>query len=134
MKRGIVVGVFDLFHYGHLLALHECKEHCDHLTVALNKAENIDPEINPNKKPPVFPIEHRVAIMESCNLVDEVLTYNSEEELIELLKKGNYDVRFLGDDYKGRPITGDNLTKEIYYTDRSHGWSTSKFKKIIKES
>jgi glycerol-3-phosphate cytidylyltransferase len=131
MKTGFVCGVFDLFHYGHLLMLKECQEHCDHLTVALNKAENIDYDINPGKQAPIFPIEHRVEIMKSCNLVDEVIVYNSENELLEILKQGNYTIRFLGDDYRGKHITGEKLTSEVYYTDRSHGLSTSKFKLAI---
>jgi glycerol-3-phosphate cytidylyltransferase len=128
MKTGFICGVFDLFHYGHILGLRECRLHCDRLIVAVNKAENIDPKINPGKKLPIFPIQQRVEILKECRLVDEVLVYNSEDELVELLKKGNYTVRFLGDDYKGKAITGRELTKEIVYLDRSHGLSSSGFK------
>src|ERR1700741_3356277 len=99
MKKGFICGVFDLFHYGHLLAFRECRQYCNYLVVAVNKAENIDPTINPDKKPPVFSVFHRVELLKECRLVDEVLVYNSEKELTELLKKGNYDIRFLGDDY-----------------------------------
>jgi glycerol-3-phosphate cytidylyltransferase len=128
MKRGFICGVFDLLHYGHILGFRECRRSCGHLTVAVNKAENIDLNINPGKTPPVFPIGHRVELLRECRLVDEVLVYNSEKELIQLLENGKYDVRFLGDDYRGRPITGGELTPEIKYLDRSHGLSSSKFK------
>lgn len=133
MKKGFICGVFDLFHYGHILAFRECRQHCDHLTVAVNKADNIDPKINPGKRAPVFSIEQRVELLKECRLVDDVLVYNSEEELVALLEKGDYDVRFLGEDYKGRPITGGELTPEIYYTDRGHGLSSSIFKKALYE-
>jgi glycerol-3-phosphate cytidylyltransferase len=66
--------------------------------------------------------------MDSCKYVDEVLTYNSEEELLEILKNKKIDIRFLGDDYKGKPITGADLNIEIYYTNRSHGLSTSLYR------
>jgi glycerol-3-phosphate cytidylyltransferase len=128
MKIGFTCGVFDLFHAGHVLMLQECKEHCDYLIVALNRAENISEKINPNKKKPIFTIEERVLIMDSCKYVDEVLTYNSEEELLEILKNKKIDIRFLGDDYKGKPITGADLNIEIYYTNRSHGLSTSLYR------
>jgi glycerol-3-phosphate cytidylyltransferase len=98
------------------------------LIVALNRAENISEKINPNKKKPIFSIEERVLIMDSCKYVDEVLTYNSEEELLEILKNKKIDIRFLGDDYKGKPITGADLNIEIYYTNRSHGLSTSLYR------
>jgi glycerol-3-phosphate cytidylyltransferase len=128
MKIGFTCGVFDLFHAGHVLMLQESKEHCDYLIVALNRAENISEKINPNKKKPIFSIEERVLIMDSCKYVDEVLTYNSEEELLEILKNKKIDIRFLGDDYKGKPITGADLNIEIYYTNRSHGLSTSLYR------
>ncbi len=128
MKIGFTCGVFDLFHAGHVLMLQECKQHCDHLIVALNKAENISGEINPGKKKPVFTIDERVMIMKACRYVDEVLIYNSEEELLEILKTKSIDVRFLGADYKDKKITGANLNIKIHYTDRSHGLSTSLYR------
>jgi len=131
-KTGFACGVFDLFHAGHVLMLKECKENCDYLIVALNKAENIDFTINPNKQAPVFTYEERKLIMENCKLVDEVIGYNSEEELIEILKNKKIDIRFLGDDYKGKPITGEKLVPELYYTDRSHGLSTSSYKNKLR--
>ena len=133
MKIGFACGVFDLFHAGHVLMLQECKEHCDHLIVALNKAENIDSTINPDKKPPLFNITERKLIMNSCKYVDEVLEYNSEEELLHILKTKKIDIRFLGEDYKGKPITGNELNIEIYYTNRGHGLSTSFYKNKLKE-
>lgn len=132
MKRGFICGVFDLFHYGHILAFRECRLHCGHLTVAVNKAENIDPKINPGKKPPVFPIEHRMELLKECRLVDRVLVYNSEQELTELLKQGSFDIRFLGDDYKDREITGKEYTSQIHYLNRDHGFSSSSFKDKLK--
>lgn len=131
MKTGFACGVFDLFHAGHVLMLQECKQHCDYLIVALNKAENIDPRINPGKMKPVYSIEERVLIMQSCRYVDEVLTYNSEEELLEILKSKKIDLRFLGEDYRGKKITGEELNIPVHYTDRSHGLSSSDFRKRI---
>ena len=130
---GFACGVFDLFHAGHIMMLQECKEHCDYLLVALNKAENIDYTINPNKQPPIFSFEERKLIMENCRLVDEVIGYNSEDELLEILKSRNIDIRFLGEDYKGKAITGENLVPNVDYTNRGHGLSTSLYKKRIKD-
>ena len=69
--------------------------------------------------------------MGSCKYVDEVLEYNAEEELLEIMKSRKIDIRFLGEDYKGKPITGENLPIEIYYTDRGHGLSTSLYRERI---
>ncbi len=128
---GFACGVFDLFHAGHVLMLKECKEHCDYLIIGLNKAENIDHTINPNKKSPIFTFEERKLILENCLLVDEVIGYNSEAELVNILKAFKIDIRFLGDDYRGREITGEGLVPKVYYTDRSHGLSTSLYRDRI---
>ncbi|MFK8013684.1 MAG: adenylyltransferase/cytidyltransferase family protein [Marinicellaceae bacterium] len=132
MKRGFVCGVFDLFHLGHVLMLEECKKNCDFLIVALNTTENIDYKINPNKMAPLFSITERKAIMEACKFVDQVHTYSSEAELLALMKNENIDIRFLGEDYKNAPITGTDLNIPVHYCDRSHGLSTSKYKRQLK--
>ena len=131
MKVGFACGVFDMFHAGHVLMLEECRKNCDYLIVALNKAEHIDHSINPGKVEPIFTIDERVLIMKSCKYVDEVLVYNSEEELLEILKTRAIGIRFLGEDYRGRKITGEELNIPVYYTDRSHGLSTSKYRDHI---
>jgi glycerol-3-phosphate cytidylyltransferase len=125
MIIGFTCGVFDLFHPGHVLMLKECKQHCDRLIVALNKAENISAEINPGKRKPLYTFEERLIIMESCRYVDEVIGYNSEDELYQMLKTKKIDIRFLGDDYIGKLITGNDLGVELHFIDRSHGYSST---------
>jgi glycerol-3-phosphate cytidylyltransferase len=127
MKVGFVCGVFDLFHPGHVLMLRECKEYCDYLIVALNKADNLSAD----KNIPIFTFEQRKSIIESCRYVDEVMLYNSEEELLEILKNRKIDIRFLGDDYKNKSITGHNLGIVIHYINRDHGFSTTSVIKNI---
>lgn len=127
MKRGFACGVFDLFHAGHVLMLKECRENCDYFIVALNRAENLPPE----KNEPIYSIEHRVIILEACRYVDEVITYNTEEELTELLANLNLGVRFLGDDYRNKPITAPHLDIPLYFVNRDHGWSSSKIRENL---
>lgn len=125
MKTGFACGIFDLFHPGHVLMLRECKQNCDYLIVALNKAENISEKINPGKRKPIFTLEERKLLVQNCRYVDEVLEYNSEEELYNIMKSKKINIRFLGDDYQGKKITGEDLNIELYYTNRSHGYSTT---------
>jgi glycerol-3-phosphate cytidylyltransferase len=132
MKIGFACGIFDLFHAGHVLMLKECRSHCDYLIVALNTAEHIDKKINPLKTMPIYSLEERKLIVSSLKYVDEVISYSSEEELYKILVDKKVDIRFLGDDYKDRPITGGELPIEIHYTDRSHGLSTSAYLKKIR--
>ena len=125
MIRGFACGVFDLFHPGHVWMLRDCKRHCDHLTVAINRAEAFSDEINPGKRKPIFTASERRTILDAVRYVDETLFYSTEEELTALMRSGGYGVRFLGDDYKGRPITAEDAIPRIVYIDRSHGYSTS---------
>ena len=132
MIKGFACGVFDIFHPGHVLMLENCKKKCDILTIALNTGTEFDYHINPGKRKPIYTIEQRILMLRSCKYVDEILTYRNEEELIRLLRKNKYDIRFLGDDYIGKKITGPELTSEITFIDRSHGFSTSALIQIIK--
>lgn len=134
MKKGFACGVFDLFHAGHVLMLKECKDHCDYLVVAINKAENIDKSINPDKEAPCYSFDERKLIMASCTYVDEVLGYNSEEELVQIMESGAFHIRFIGADYIGKPITAPDAIPLIHYTNRDHGLSTSVIKKKLREA
>jgi len=122
MKIGFACGVYDLFHAGHTRMLKECKDHCDYLIVGLNSAINLPS----GKNLPIYSLDERVEILTSCKYVDEVKVYNSEEELYSLIKELKIDIRFLGQDYYDRSITGSDLNVEIYYINRDHGYSTSR--------
>ena len=63
--------------------------------------------------------------------IDAVYTYKTEEELLDLMLFWKPDVRILGEDYIGKPFTGDDLPIEVIYTTRSHEWSTTKIKNLI---
>ena len=63
--------------------------------------------------------------------IDIITTYDTEDKLLWHLKRIQPEVRFLGDDYKNKSFTGDNLNIPIHWVDRDHGWSTTKFKTLI---
>ena len=94
-----------------------------------------DPSIERPEKPrPILSPAARKEMLESIKYVDEVIRYTYEEQLLDLLKVGEFDIRFLGDDYKNKPFTGDNLNIAIHWINRSHGWSTTKYKQMLIES
>ena len=65
--------------------------------------------------------------------IDEVVTYQTEDDLYNLIDFYKPDIRILGDDYIGKSFTGDDLPPKVIYTTRSHGWSTTKIKNLITE-
>jgi len=131
MVKGVIAGAFDVIHPGYIKMFKEAKQHCDSLIILLHTQPNIE---RPNKMPAILSTDERKEILESIKYVDSVIRYTYEEQLYDLLKMGEFDIRFLGDDYKDEPFTGDNLRILIHYLDRSHGWSSTKFKKLIAQS
>jgi glycerol-3-phosphate cytidylyltransferase len=127
-KKGVIAGAFDVYHPGYVQMLKEAKSKCDCLIVLLHTDPSIE---RPNKLKPILSIDERKELLLSIRYVDDVIKYTYEEQLYDLLKMGEFDVRFLGDDYVNKPFTGDNLPIPIHYLDRSHGWSTTKFKNLI---
>jgi len=129
-KKGFVAGMFDIIHPGYIKMFKEIKKNCDHLTIGLHNDASTERK---NKFPPILTIEERKEILYSIREIDDIICYNSESDLLEILSKDIFDVRFLGDDYKDKDYTGSNLNIPIIYLDRSHGWSSTKFKRKIYE-
>lgn len=132
MVKGVICGNFDVMHPGYIAMFKECAANCDCLIVLLHTDPSV--ERPATKLKPILSVEERKEMLLSLVYVDDVIRYTYEEQLLDLLKMGEFDIRFLGDDYIGKPFTGDNLNIKIKYLDRSHGWSTTKFKKLIAES
>lgn len=131
MIKGVIAGNFDVYHPGYVYMLKEAKGKCDCLVVLLHTDPSLE---RPHKLKPILSSEERKEMLLSIRYVDDVVRYTYEEALYDLLKVGEFDIRFLGDDYINKPFTGDDLKIPIHYLDRSHGWSTSKFKKLIADS
>lgn len=127
--RGVIAGSFDVIHPGYIHMFKEALNHCNHLTICLH-----DRPTKQNKLRPILNLEERKEILESIKYIDEVETYKTEAELNNLLKTKKYDVRILGSDYISVNITGKEHCKKTVFVDRDHGWSTTKYKKLIFES
>jgi len=128
MKKGITAGAFDLTHAGHALMFKECKEVCDFLIVALQGDPSVD---RPLKNKPVQSIEERREMLEAIRWIDEIVEYDTEEDLYRLLKELPIDIRILGADWKGKAFTGHDLPIEVYFNTREHGYSSSELRDRI---
>ncbi len=132
---GFTAGNFDLLHPGYIITFEEAKKHCDKFIVFLQD----DPSLHRHSKyKPVIPLHDRYRALMAIQYIDEVYTYQTEEDLIHLIKFFKPDIRILGEDYiwdgndgKADSFTGDDLPPKVIYTSRSHGWSTTKLKDLI---
>tara|TARA_B110000495_G_scaffold108809_1_gene94067 strand:+ start:2884 stop:3306 length:423 start_codon:yes stop_codon:yes gene_type:complete len=126
-KIGFTCSSFDLLHAGHIAMLRESKENCEWLIVGLN--------VNPVNKSPLQSMVERFTQLSAVKYVDEIVPYNTEEELIDLIQLYRVDIRFIGEDYRDKPFTGDTLEGiEVFYNRRDHRFSSSGLKKRAKES
>ena len=128
MKKGFVAGNFDVIHPGYIKMFKECKANCDNFTILLHSDPSIE---RAEKLKPILTLNERIEVLSSIKFIDDIKSYTYEIELYELIKKGEYSVRFLGDDYKNKSFTGDDINIPVHYLNRDHGWSTTKFKNLI---
>ena len=129
---GITFGSFDLCHYGHVLMFKECKQYCDYLIVGVQSDPSID---RPEKKSPIQSHEERLGLVSSIKFVDEVKSYNTESDLVDMLKEVNPDIRILGADHEGTKFTGYELSSiKTVFNSRDHGYSTSELRRRVYEA
>lgn len=132
-KIGITFSTFDMLHAGHIAMLSEAKNHCDYLIAGLQTDPTIDRPDTKNK--PVQSIVERQIQLAACRYVDEVVVYQTEQDLIDLLLILPLDVRILGVEYQDKPYTGEQegFTRSIIpiFNRRDHSFSSSSLRKRV---
>lgn len=126
---GIIAGNFDVIHPGYIEMFNEMKKHVNEIHVLLHNDPSLD---RPEKIKPLLSVSDRKSTLMALKGVTEVLSYNTEQELLQLIIDINPEIRFLGEDYINRTdYTGYGLPPKIIFLKRDHGWSTTKFKNLI---
>ena len=132
MKIGFTCSTFDLFHAGHIMMLKEAKTQCDHLIVGLQTDPTIDRDW---KNKPIQSVFERYEQLKACKYIDEILVYETEEDLINILLSYPINVRILGQEYAQEEFTGkwecNSKGIEIYYNKREHNFSTSELRQRV---
>ena len=122
MIVGFTCGSFDLFHAGHVAMLREASNNCNHLIVGIQTDPTID---RPEKNKPVQSIIERQIQVSACRYVDEFILYETESDLLLLLKTLPIDLRFVGEEYTSKDFTGRELDIQLYFNKRQHTFSSS---------
>lgn len=125
---GFTASTWDLFHPGHLVMLQEAKDLCDYLIVGLL----VDPtKDRPDEKnSPVQSVFERYIQCASCRFIDEVIPFESEQDLVDMILTINPDVRICGEEYKDKEHTGKGLSA-IHYNKRRHSFSSTQLRDRI---
>jgi len=135
-KIGITFSTFDMLHAGHIAMLAEAKNHCDYLICGLQTDPTIDrPD---TKNHPVQSIVERQIQLAACRYVDEVVVYQTEQDLVDLLLILPLDVRVLGVEYQEKEFTGREecymRNIELIFNGRDHSFSSSSLRKRVAEA
>lgn len=130
MIIGFTCSAFDLLHPGHLAMLKECKDNCDYLIVGLHTDPSIDRPKAKNK--PVQTVYERFAQLRACKYVDEIIPYETEYDLINLIAVENINIRFVGEEYSDTFLTAQDICEKrgikIFYNSRKHKYSSSELR------
>jgi glycerol-3-phosphate cytidylyltransferase len=133
LKIGFNCSSFDMLHPGHITMLKMEKQLCDYLIVGLQVDPTIDRPGIKNK--PVQSVYERYVQLQGCKYVDEILVYETEFDLLQLLKTQMIHIRFLGDEYRSRDFTGKeyclNNDIELYYHVRQHIYSSTELRERV---
>ena len=135
-KIGITFSTFDLLHAGHIAMLSEAKNHCDYLIAGLQTDPTIDrPD---TKNHPIQSIVERQIQLSACRYVDEVVVYQTEQDLRDLLLILPVDVRILGVEYQDKDFSGRDecfdRNIEIVFNGRDHSFSSSSLRKRVADA
>jgi len=132
INRGFTCSAFDLLHAGHILMLEEAKNHCDYLIVGLQNDPSVD-RVGKNK--PIQSLVERYVQLKGVKYIDEIIVYNTEKDLEDLLKILDIQVRFVGEEYKDKALTGRDICTarniSIHYNKRQHSFSTTELRSRI---
>ena len=135
-KIGIVFSTFDLLHAGHIAMLAEVRNHCDYLIAGLQTDPTIDRPGTKNK--PIQSIVERQITVSATRYVDEIVVYQTEADLCDILLTLPIDVRILGIEYIDKEFTGKDICMqrgiEIVYNGRDHSFSSSSLRKRVAEA
>lgn len=134
MKVGITFSTFDLLHAGHVAMLREAKTVCDYLICGLQ----VDPSLDrPEKNKPVQTLVERYVQLSGVKYVDEIVCYQSESDVIDILEMFNIDVKIMGSEYRDKDFTGKDVCKrkgiQLYFNNRAHRFSSSDLRKRVAE-
>lgn len=128
---GILAGNFDIIHPGYVRMFNEFNKACEYQFILLHEDPTIE---RPEKIKPILSVDERIEMISPYLDCCFFMTYNTEQELLQLITSLRPDVRLIGDDYMGKRFTGDDLGIPVHWINRSHGWSTTKYKKLIAET
>lgn len=135
MKVGFTCSTFDLLHAGHVQMLRDAKSQCDYLICGLQVDPSIDRQ---SKNKPIQTLVERYVQLKAVTYVDEIIPYETEKDLEDILQMYNIDIRILGNEYRDKDFTGKDICKkrniQLYFNSRDHRFSSTDLRNRLKNA
>lgn len=132
LRVGFTCSTFDLCHAGHISMLEEAKNQCDVLIVGLQNDPSID---RPTKNKPIQSIVERYIQLNAIKYIDQIIPYNTEKDLEDILLSFPIDIRILGKEYENKNFTGKDICVrrgiEFCFNSRDHSFSTTELRERV---
>lgn len=124
MKNIFVNGCFDIIHRGHIELFKYAKSLGDLLHVAIDSDERVKQKKGNSR--PVNTQQDRLFILQSLKYIDLVYIFDSDNELVSLIKDIKPDIMIVGSDWKNNKIIGSEYARELRFFERIEKYSTTK--------
>ena len=120
----LVNGTFDILHIGHLNLLSYAKSYPGSYVLVLIDSDRRVRELKGSTRPVNTEYE-RASLLAALKYVDRVEIFDTDQELINLIKDYSPDIMVKGSDYKDKPIIGSEYCKKIDFYGRLEKYSTT---------
>lgn len=117
-------GCFDVLHIGHIELLEHAKKLGGYVLAGLDSDERVK-ELKGDDRP-INPIEHRIKMIESLKFVDDVVTFNTDDDLRDILYIYQPDIILIGDEYRNKEIIGSEYARDVVFFEKKNDISTTK--------
>lgn len=123
MKKVWVNGTFDVLHIGHIKLL-EYATSLGQLRVGIDTDNRVKELKGTNR--PFNSVVDRMTMLLALKSVDDVKVFDSEQELVKLVREWNPDYMVVGSDYEDKKVIGSEWAKEVIFFNRIGDYSTTK--------
>ena len=116
-------GCFDIVHRGHIEMLEYAKSLGDYLIVGIDSDEKVAKDKGPAR--PYNTCEDRKFLLKALRSVDEVVIFNSPQQLETIIRSVAPHFMVVGSDWKGKPVIGERFCDELRFFERIGDYSTT---------
>jgi len=123
MKKVWVNGTFDVVHIGHIKLL-EFANSFGSVTVGLDTDERVRSKKGESR--PFNTLVDRMDFISSIRFVDNVVSFDTDDELVNQIKNFEPDIMVIGGEYRYKQIIGLEHVAHIEFFEKIDGYSSSK--------